>query len=333
MIIRKQPLVKLLELADQVYLKNSAPVGRGRPFTYSEQVMFKCFVVKTLKRLDDCSGLYHYLSHEANITIRTAVGLAEKLPNLKTFQRRFAECGPVMRRQLNAVAQHLHKLGVISFEMLAVDGSMCEALGPDWHQSDKAYAHIPPKLRNLDVSAEWGKSGYHGWVYGYKSMALCNCAPGEPTVFVDGWLLKANACETVSLREQLQKHPLPRGNRLLLGDSGFDDKQLFELCQTQASLLITPISTQAGSALARLQKEALYLEYVNCGLYKQRSLSIEPLWAYLKARFALEVLPQHGLFKNESAVVSAMAVYNLIVLYNHSEGLPLRAVKPFLDVV
>jgi hypothetical protein len=257
MINRKQPLVKLLELADQTYLKNSDPVGRGRPFTYSQQVMFKCFLVKAVKRLDDCSALYRYLSHEANSHIREAVGLAEKLPHPKTLQRRFVECGPLMRRQLRAVAQHLQKLGVISFEMLAVGGSLSQALGPDWHQSDKAYAHIPPKLRNLDLSAEWGKSAYHGWVYGYKTMALCNCAPGEPSVFVEVWLLKANACETVSLRQELQKQPLPKGNRLLLADNGFDDKQLAELCQKQASLLITPIKTETGSSLARCQKEAM----------------------------------------------------------------------------
>lgn len=59
-----------------------------------------------------------------------------------------------MRCQLQAVAQSLVAAGVISFEILSVDGTVCDALGPDWHKSDKLYTHIPAGLRNLDVSAE-----------------------------------------------------------------------------------------------------------------------------------------------------------------------------------
>lgn len=210
---------------------------------------------------------------------------------------------------------------------------MCEALGPDWHQSDKLYAHIPAKLRNLDLSAEWGKSGYHGWVYGYKAMALCNCGPGEPSVFVEGWLLRANECETVSLRTQLQATPLPKTNQVLLGDTGFDDGQLFELCSKQGSLLITPLRIDDNSSLERLQRQCLYEEWDNCRLYKRRSLSIEPLWAYVKELFDLSELHQHGIYLGEAEVVSAMVAYDLIVLYNHVEGLKPRAVKSFLDVL
>lgn len=69
MINTNQPLVKLLRLADQLYLENQKLV-RGRPFCYSQRVIFKCFIVKAVKRLGDCSGLYNYLSHEANEHIR-----------------------------------------------------------------------------------------------------------------------------------------------------------------------------------------------------------------------------------------------------------------------
>jgi hypothetical protein len=333
MIVKKRPLVKLLKLADEAYLEKELPAGRGRPYTYSERSMFKCFIVKTVKHLDDCSGLYHYLEHEANEAIRQEVGFTEQMPHLKTFQRRFAESEGLMRRQVGAIARVLAERGVISVELLSVDGSMCEALGPDWHQSDKRSAHIPDKLRNLDLTAEWGKSGYHGWVYGYKALGICNCGVGEPSVFVDGWVVKANVCETVNVREELERTGLPEGNRVLFGDSGFDDQKLFELCRRAKSLLVVPITAEENSPPERYLKEAVYLDYVNCGMYKRRSLSIEPLWAYIKDLFDLEVMHQHGVFKAGAEVVSAMAAYNLIVLYNHSEGLPLRAVKPFLDVL
>ena len=136
-----------------------------------------------------------------------------------------------MRRQVVAVAQALARAGLISFEMLAVDGTVCDALGPDWHKSDKLYAHIPKGLGNLALCAQWGKSGYRGWSYGYKALALCNCGSGEPSVFVDAGVA------TVSVREKLTKTGLLVGNRVLLADSGFDDKNLFEICHQFKSLL------------------------------------------------------------------------------------------------
>jgi hypothetical protein len=295
--------------------------------------MFKCFIVKVVKGLDDCSALYRYLNHEANEHIRQAIGLSEKLPCLKTFQRRFESSAPLMRHQLQGIAQTLAKRGLISLEMLAVDGTVCDALGPDWHKSDKLYAHIPDGLRNLDLSAEWAKSGYRGWSYGYKALAICNCEPGAPAIFVDGWVEKGNVCETVSVREQLRQTGLPTGNKLLLGDSGFDDKGLFEVCRELKSVLITPVKTTENSPPERFLKEALYLEYLNCGLYGRRSTSIEPLFGYVKELFDLQDLHNHGLYKSGAEILGAMTAYNLIVLYNHSEGLTPRAVKAFLDVL
>ena len=75
MIIRKQPLVKLVELADQAYFDQPIANGPGRPYIYSQRLMFKCFVLKTVKRFTDCSALFNYLNHEANQHIAQAVGL------------------------------------------------------------------------------------------------------------------------------------------------------------------------------------------------------------------------------------------------------------------
>jgi hypothetical protein len=50
---------------------------------------------------------------------------------------------------------------------LYTDKSLFKAQGPVWYQSDCKAGRIPEKLRHLDTAASWGKSGYHGWVYGY----------------------------------------------------------------------------------------------------------------------------------------------------------------------
>jgi len=91
MIIRKQPLVKLVELADQAYFDQPLTNGPGRPYVYSQRLMFKCFVIKTVKRFADCSALFNFLTNVANQHIAHSVGLADVMPCLKTFQRRFEE--------------------------------------------------------------------------------------------------------------------------------------------------------------------------------------------------------------------------------------------------
>src|SRR5262249_35609939 len=144
---------------------------------------------------------------------------------------------------------------------------------------------------------------------------------------------KANVSETVSVREQIAKAGVPTGNQLLLGDSGFDDHQRFEICHQVGSLLVTPVRACENSPTERFLKEALYLDYLNCGLYGRRSTSIEPLFGYVKELFDLQVLHNHGVYYSRAEILGAMAAYNLIVLYNHLEGLPLRAVKAFLDVL
>jgi hypothetical protein len=140
MLVRKHLLVKLLEQADQLYLEKRTAPGRGRPYTYCKRGIFLCLFLKTL---DDCSALYHYLSHQVNAYRRQLVGLAAKLPHLKTFQPHFEQSAPLMRRQLTAIAPALAKVGLINFELLALDGI---ALGPDWHKNNRLYTHIPVNL-------------------------------------------------------------------------------------------------------------------------------------------------------------------------------------------
>jgi hypothetical protein len=126
---------------------------------------------------------------------------------------------------------------------------------------------------------------------------------------------------------------LPKGNKLVLGDSGFDDHQLFEVCWQFKSLLVTPVKACENGTADRFLKEALYVDYLNCGLYGRRSTSIEPLFGYVKELFDLQVLHNHGVYYSRGEILTAMAAYNLIVLYNHLEDLPPRAVKAFLDIL
>ena len=43
------------------------------------------------------------------------------------------------------------------------DKSLFTARGPVWHKSDREKNEISQGLRNVDKTAAWSKSGYHGW--------------------------------------------------------------------------------------------------------------------------------------------------------------------------
>jgi hypothetical protein len=53
-------------------------------------------------------------------------------------------------------------------ELSAIDGRMYKAQGPKWHKSDRQKDLLPVGLRNVDTASKWSKSGYRGWVQGYR---------------------------------------------------------------------------------------------------------------------------------------------------------------------
>lgn len=78
------------------------------------------------------------------------------------------------------VAQYAEDLDpAFNSRELYEDKSLFKAQGPVWHQSDRKAGRIPPELHHLDIDATWGKSAYHGWLYGY-GMHLSDNRAGFP---------------------------------------------------------------------------------------------------------------------------------------------------------
>ncbi|MEW6735367.1 MAG: hypothetical protein AB1489_29010 [Acidobacteriota bacterium] len=66
-------------------------------------------------------------------------------------------------------------------QMSAIDGRMYQAVGPRWHKQDREKGIVPVELRNVDVESTWSKSGYRGWIQGYRLVLQCLLWP-EPVV-------------------------------------------------------------------------------------------------------------------------------------------------------
>jgi hypothetical protein len=71
-------------------------------------------------------------------------------------------------------------------EVSAIDGRMYKALGPKWHKSDRQKGLVPEGLRNVDTESKWSKSGYRGWVQGYR-LVLQGLAFPHPVPIFATW--------------------------------------------------------------------------------------------------------------------------------------------------
>src|SRR4029077_7841296 len=108
----------------------------------------------------------------------------------------------------------------------AIDGRMYQAQGPRWHKRDREQSRIPAGLRNGDTESAWSKSGYRGWVQGYRLVLQGLVFPAPVPLFARG--CRNSVAERSVLEEALMAEHFPV-SQLLLGDSTFGGADLVAL--------------------------------------------------------------------------------------------------------
>src|SRR5262249_56464995 len=58
----------------------------------------------------------------------------------------------------------------------AIDSTTLSARGGVWHKKDREAGVVPHT--SIDTQAGWTKSGWHGWVYGWKLHLISTVAAG-----------------------------------------------------------------------------------------------------------------------------------------------------------
>ena len=145
---------------------------RGRPYTYQDQALIVFFTMMLIKRITAYKAQHRWMISHPQEIIR--FGMAA-IPHRTTLSRRFKDLYDTMQAFTCFIGWWAEMLSQdYDSQVLVEDASLFKAHGPVWHQSDRKANRIPEKLRNLDIEASWGKSGYHGWVYGYALHLTCN---------------------------------------------------------------------------------------------------------------------------------------------------------------
>src|SRR5258706_8749586 len=100
---------------------------------------------------------------------------------------------------------------------------MYQAQGPLWHKRDRDQDRIPARLRNVDRESSWSKSGYRGWVQGYRLVLQGLVFPYPVPIFA-AWRANTEGESTI-VAKALDEGILPITD-LLLGDEAFGGKDL-----------------------------------------------------------------------------------------------------------
>jgi len=297
--------------------------GRGRQTLYPNKLFLKALVIMIVRRLHKVGELLSVLEQSTieMQMLRLLLSEGGQFPSRRTWERRLAALPETLPAQIGCLGRHLVALGKPWQDCgraVAIDSTVLRALGGVWHKKDRK-AGVVPHTR-IDTDAHWTKSGYHGWVYGWKLHLICSVGPVWIPLAAD--LTPANEADNERAGDliiELPTHPL-----FVLGDLHYNAPNVDDVCFVRGYTLVTTQygkypHTDVGVEVRRI-------------FHKLRSVAIENFNEQFKGIFsAHEQVPTKGLVATKRFALGAVFVYQLALLYRFEKGMDLRiGLKPFL---
>ena len=325
MVPQQSLLVLLARLIDRVPIP--APPrerGRGRPRTYTDRLFLKALVIMIIRRLHKVHELLSVLEQPTTemLTLRALLVEKGRYPTRRTFERRLAALPEALPAQIGCLGRHLVALiqpWATCGRAVAMDSTVLRAKdGAVWHKKDRE-AGVVPHTR-IDTEAGWTKSGWHGWVYGWK-LHLASVVAAVWIPLAAG-LTPANADDGEVARDLLPE--VPYEARFVLGDQHYHRDELRADCHLRGCDLVT---SQPG----KYPHTDLGVE-VRRIFHKLRSLAIENFNEHFKGIFeAHGPVPTKGKAATARFALGAVLVYQLALWYRFEQDLELNVgLKPFL---
>jgi hypothetical protein len=323
MVSESSVLVALVLLVDDLPLPPPRPRRRGRPAVYTDRVFLKALVIMIVRRLPKVHLLLSVLEEPTPEMQRLRALLTEqgRYPTRRTWERRLRAIPDTLPAQIGCLGRSLVDVlqpWTEGGRAAAVDSTVLRAHGGVWHKKHREAGLVPHT--SIDTEAGWTKSGWHGWVYGWKLHVVVTVA----TVWLPlaAELTPANAADNEVAPRLLPALPPPL--RFLLGDTSYDDAALRDQCAVAGHCLVT---SKRGAYPH--QDEGVEVRRL---FHQLRSHSIENFNEQFKAIFDTHgQVPTRGLVATQRWVLGAVFVYQLVLLYRYQLGADLRVgLKPFL---
>ena len=307
MIAFSATLRKWLGSVDTVH-RCVEPPRRGRPHMYATSVIIRCYFLMLIHpRLRKHAALHTFLSRHA--LARALVGL-EQVPHRTTFSRRFKALEQGLRDRIGAMGLAFILAGYVEVHVLMADGTLHHASGPSWPAQYQKEGRLPEKLRHVDRSAGWGKSPYHGWVWGYSTHPVVALTANFELIPLVAEATPADVQDNTILARQLPL--LPDEATALLLDSSYEDQALFTAWQRYdeygllSRWLVVDPKARPGQPAPWRQQLQVWRTLEEADLYRLCGKLMEPFFAHWKEAFDLDVVPLQG---QDAPVFLLLALY------------------------
>jgi hypothetical protein len=324
MIAQDTLLVILVQLVDQIPVPLPPPKrGRGHPRVYSDHLFLKALVIMIVRHLHKVHELLSVLEQPTPEmqTLRALLTENGRYPSRRTWERRLKTIPATLPAQIGCLGRALVALiqpWARCGRAAAIDSTVLRANGGVWHNKHREQGLVPHT--SIDTEAHWTKSGWHGWVYGWKLHVVSVVAAVWIPLAAD--LTPANTADNEAAPALIQE--LPPELRFLLGDRHYNAPNVREECEQRDYLLVTSQygrypHTDPGVEVRRV-------------FHKLRSLAIENFNEHFKGIFdGHGQVPTKGLINTRRFALGAIFVYQLALLYRFQHGLELNVgLKAFL---
>ena len=297
-----------VQQVDTIHGRVKPPPRRGRPYVYSTTVLLRCYLLMLVcPSLRSYAALHTYLSQHP--LVGRLVGLPS-LPHRTTLMRRFKVLEQPLKARIWAMGLAFLMRGYAEAHVLMADGTLHWASGPVWHRSQQQRGELPSKVRHIDRAAGWGRSPYHGYVWGYRSHPVLALTPDLEVVPILADAAPADVQDATLLHRQLPW--LPEDGTALLLDRAYDSRKLHEGWErtneygVTTRWIVSPILPRRGRISAWRHARRVRQRVTDVELYRLRGRLMEPFFAHWKAAFDLKRVPLQGV---------AARVYLLLALY------------------
>jgi hypothetical protein len=310
-------LLKLLQQVRDCYCEQPVTRRRGRPRTYSALSFLLLAVAAVALRTFRERELHRLLLEDESL--RTVLGF-RNVPHRRTIERRMQALIPEAEAQVAALGRQIAQEVTPAAgqpQASAIDGRMYAAQGPRWHEKHRREGRIPTGLRNVGTESSWFKSGYRGWVQGYR-LVLQGLTFPQPVPLWAARRLNREGEATI-VAQALEQQSLPI-TPVLLGDETFGGAALVASYAERGGWLLTP---RQLSKQRRSWKD---------DLYGYRKETIELLFQRVIQSVDLKACPVKGWSRNGAFVLASVWLYQVIFLSNHRQGRPTAHVKEQVDL-
>jgi hypothetical protein len=316
-------LVRLVDLVDLVPRPSPPPPRRGGQPVYSDRLFLKALVIMLVRGVPTVGGLLAILGQPTPEMRALRARLTEggRFPARRTWERRLNALPATLPARIGCLGGYL--VAVIrpwagGGCAAAIDSTVLRARGGVWHKAHREAGVVPHT--SIDTEAGWTKSGWHGWVYGWK-LHLATTVAGV-WIPLAAELTPANAADNAAAPGLLER--LPAEARFVLGDAQYNDPALREQCAAADRCLVTTLRgryphTDDGVEVRRV-------------FHELRSRAIENFNGQFKGiSDCLGPVPTRGLMRTRRFALGAVFVYQLTLLDRFRHGGDLRVgLKAFL---